>query len=171
MIDDDDDVNDDVVVMISWCERKGRRVTTRKETKSGTIVSDEAPLVWLAGCEKDDDGDADEYCHRCFEKITKPNASLKSSSSFVVECEYCNVEKYCSVDCRRLAASEYHRKSGECFAFETGKDAEKSDPTRYPFDDVPNRFAIRAYAKLGVGPVWKRLWRRRRKFRKICGNI
>ena len=93
MIDDDDDVNDDVVVMISRCERKGRRVTTTKETKSGTIVSDEAPLVWLAGCEKDDDDDADEYCHRCFEKITKPNASLKSSSSFVVECEYCNVEK------------------------------------------------------------------------------
>ena len=79
MIDDDDDVNDDVVVMISWCERKGRRVMMRKETKSGTIVSDEAPLVWLAGCEKDDDDDADEYCHRCFEKITKP--LLPSSSS------------------------------------------------------------------------------------------
>ena len=168
MIDDDDDVNDDVVVMISRCERKGRRVTTTKETKSGTIVSDEAPLVWLAGCEKDDDDDADEYCHRCFEKITKPNASLKSSSSFVVECEYCNVEKYCSVDCRRLAASEYHRKSGECFAFETGKDAEKSDPTRYPFDDVPNRFAIRAYAKLGG---WTGLEKTLEEKKKVSENL
>ncbi len=140
------------VVAISNDER-GRCVVATTELKRGTIVSDETPLVWLKFTDNEDDADADdaddtndndEYCHRCFERIQQ-----NISSSVVVECEYCKVEKYCSFDCRRLASAEYHCKHGECCAFETGKEAEKNDPIRHRFYDMPNRFAIRTYAKLG----------------------
>ena len=132
---------DDVGVAITLSE-KGRCVRATKELKRGTVVSDEAPLVWLKFTDDagDDGNDEYYYCHRCLEKMRR---------EVVVECEYCDVEKYCSVDCRRLASVEYHCKTGECFAFDTGRDAEKKDPERYSFSDVPNRLAIRAYAKLG----------------------
>ena len=130
--------------MITVCHSnstRGRYIKAQREIKKGCILIEQEPLLTLRFNDANDD-DVDElnFCHRCFEKYEKQNEDM---------CEYCKLERYCSLECLRLARIEYHFKDGECAAFEAGREKSNMDNVLYPFDDVPNRLAIRTYSKLG----------------------
>ena len=109
-----------------------RHVVAARDIEAGEIIfSEETPAVAMTfRC-------AHNCCHACLRVL---------SATSKVRCAGCGVEEYCDEVCMAHASRLHHAHDGECAAVEAAVEAIRFG---FAFDDLPQRFLIRALAQAG----------------------